>query len=225
MPLAFRSEGGRSARYACAVKLLVVGATGDLGRATIDEALTRGHEVTAFVRDASGADLGEAVSTIEGDVLEPGTIGPAVRGKDAVLCALGTPSPRKAVTLLEDGTRNLVAAMEQEQVGRLVCVTLLGLGESRANASLFYGNMILRVLAPMVPDKENQERVVRESGLEWVLVRPPRFVGEKPGAKPRVIRAGESGRVGSVRRKDLARVVVDAAEQDEYVGQAIAVGS
>lgn len=207
------------------MKLLVVGATGGLGRAIVDEALTRGHEVTALVRDASRAGFAETVRTVEGDVLEPQTLGPAVGGKDAVLCALGTPSPRKAITLLEDGTRNLVAAMEQESVRRLVCVTLLGVGESRANASLFYGNVILRVLAPMVPDKENQERVVRESGLEWVLVRPPRFVNGKVNATPRVFRAGESGRVGSVRRRDLARVVVDGADRDEYVRQAIAVGS
>jgi uncharacterized protein YbjT (DUF2867 family) len=207
------------------VNVLVVGATGGLGRAIVDEALTRGHDVTALVRDPARAGFGEEVRTVEGDVLKPQTLSPAVRGKDAVLCALGTPSPRKPITLLEDGTRNLVAAMEQEGVPRLVCVTLLGVAESRANASFLYGNVILRVLAPMVPDKENQERVVRESGLDWVLVRPPRFGEKKRNARPRVIRAGDPDRVGSVRREDLARVVVDAAERDEYVGQAIVVGS
>jgi uncharacterized protein YbjT (DUF2867 family) len=207
------------------VELLVVGATGGLGRATVDEALTRGHEVSALVRDPSEAGFGDSVHIQEGDVLDPLSLAAAVRGKDAVLCALGTPSPRKAVTLLEDGTRNLVGAMEREGVRRLVCVTLLGVGKSRANASFFYGSMILRVLAPMVPDKENQERVVRESGLEWVLVRPPRLVDEKRNARVRVIPEGQSGRVGSVRRQDLARLVVDAAESDEYVGQAVAVGS
>lgn len=207
------------------MQLLIVGATGGLGRAIVIEALARDHQVTALVRDASRAGFEASVGTVEGDVLDPQTLVPAVRGKDAVLCALGTPSPRKAITLLEDGTRNLVGAMECERVRRLVCVTLLGVGESRANASFLYGNVILRVLAPMVPDKENQERVVQESTLEWVLVRPPRFVESKRNARPRVIRAGDRDRVGSVRRHDLARVVVEAAERDEYVGQAVAVGS
>lgn len=207
------------------MNVLVVGATGGLGRAIVGEALTRGHDVTALVRDTARAELGGEVHAAEGDVLKPETLAPAVRSKDAVLCALGTPSPRKPVTLLEDGTRNLVAVMEREGVRRLVCVTLLGVGESRANASFFYGNVILRVLGPMLPDKENQERVVRESALEWVLVRPPRFVDRKANARPRVVRAGDRDRVGSVRRQDLARVVVHAAESDEYVGQAIAVGS
>jgi len=75
--------------------------------------------------------------------------------------------------LLEDGTANLVEVMTRLQVARLVCVTLLGVGQSRANTALLYRHIILRLLAPMVPDKQNQEGVVRASGLDWVLVRPP----------------------------------------------------
>jgi NAD(P)H-binding len=78
-------------------------------------------------------------------------------------------------------------------------VTLLGTAGSKRNASPLYRYVILRVLAPMVPDKENQERVVPESGLDWVLVRPPRFVNGQ-GRPPRGLRAGARGRVGHVRR-------------------------
>jgi uncharacterized protein YbjT (DUF2867 family) len=87
-----------------------------------------------------------------------------------------------------------------------------------------YRYVILRALAPMVPDKENQERVVRDSGLEWVLVRPLRFVNRSRG-QPRVLRSGDKGRVGHVSRQGLARVLIDAAERPNYVHQAIAVGS
>jgi len=52
---------------------------------------------------------------------------------------------------------------------------LPGTADSKRNASPLYRYIILRALAPMVPDKESQERVVRDSGLEWVLIRPPRF--------------------------------------------------
>jgi uncharacterized protein YbjT (DUF2867 family) len=76
----------------------------------------------------------------------------------------------------------------------------------------------------MVPDKENQERVVRESGLEWVLVLPPRFVNRQRG-QPRVLRSGDKGRVGHVARQDLPRVLIDAAERPDYIHQAIVVGS
>ena len=205
------------------MKLLIVGATGGLGRATVAEAVRRGHDVSALVRDPAAADLPEPVGRVRGDVLDPASLEAAVSGRDAVICALGTPSPRRPSTLLGDGTRNLVAAMKSARVRRLVCVTLLGTAESRRQASLFYRHVILRVLAPMVPDKEDQERVVRECGLEWVLVRPPRFTGG-PGRPPRVMRAGDKGRAGHVARQQLARILLDAAERPDYVGQAITVG-
>ncbi len=206
------------------MKLLIVGATGGLGRITVDEAVRRGHEVSALMRDPAAAGLPEAALKVRGDVLDPASLGTAVAGRDGVICVLGTPSPRRPSTLLGDGTSNLVAAMQSAQVPRLVCVTLLGTGDSKRNASLFYRYVILRVLAPMVPDKENQERVVRESGLEWVLVRPPRFASGA-GRPPRIMRDGDKGRVGHISRQQLARVLADAAERPEYVGQAIAVGS
>ena len=71
--------------------------------------------------------------------------------------------------------------MERASVRRLVCVTLPGTADSKRNASPLYRYIILRALAPMVPDKENQEHVVRDSGLEWVLIRPPRFTSQRRG--------------------------------------------
>ncbi len=132
--------------------LLVVGATGGLGRAVLDSALARGHEVSALVRNPQTAE----VRSLQGDVLDPASMEPAVGGHDAVVCALGTPSPRTATTLLEEGTANLVEVMTRLQVSRLVCVTLLGVGQSRANTALLYRHIILRLLAPMVPDKQTR---------------------------------------------------------------------
>lgn len=219
------SSAGRWAwQYLGDMRLLVVGATGSLGRVAVAEAARRGHDVAALVRDPARANLPEPVVTVRGDVLAPATLDPALAGKDAVVCALGTPSPRQASSLLEDGTRNLTEAMHRARVPRLVCVTLLGTADSTRNASPLYRYVILRALAPMVPDKENQERVVRDSGLEWVLVRPPRFVNRSRG-QPRVLRSGDKGRVGHVSRQGLARVLIDAAERPNYVHQAIAVGS
>jgi|HubBroStandDraft_4_1064222.scaffolds.fasta_scaffold05246_5 uncharacterized protein YbjT (DUF2867 family) len=178
------------------MRLLVVGVTGSLGRLAVAEAAQRGHDVTALVRDPARANLPEPVVKVRGDVLDPVSLGPAVEGREAVVCALGTPSPRQASSLLEDGTRNLVAAMERASVPRLGCVTLLGTADSKRNASPLYRYIILRALAPMVPDKENQERVVRDSGLEWVLIRPPRFTSQRRG-QLRVLRPGDKGRVGA----------------------------
>jgi uncharacterized protein YbjT (DUF2867 family) len=207
------------------IRILVVGATGGLGQDVLGAALAGGHDTAALVRGPAQAALPGQVEIIQGDVLDPSSLAAAVHGRDGVICALGTPSPRRRSTLLEDGTRNLVGAMRQAGVRRLVCVTLLGVGSSRANATLLYRGVILRVLAPMVPDKERQEGVVGDSDLEWVLVRPGRFVAGKPRGDLRVIREGERGRVGHVVRADLARFLVDCTTSGTYVREAVVVGS
>ncbi len=207
------------------MRILVVGATGVLGRDVLAETIARGHQAAALVRNSALAALPPEVEMVEGDVLQRSSLTAAVRGREAVICALGTPSPRRPSTLLAEGTKNLVAAMSQEGVRRLVCVTLLGAGPSRANVSLVYREVVLRMLAPMVPDKEAQEQVVRDSDLEWLLVRPPRFVGGKARGRLRVIREGQRGRLGRVVRADLARFLVGAVTDSRYVGHAVAVGS
>jgi putative NADH-flavin reductase len=207
------------------VKVLVVGATGGLGRDVVNQSLSRGHQTAALARDPSRATLPQAAQIVKGDVLDRSSVRSAVAGQDAVICALGTPSPRQASTLLARGSENLVDAMTEARVRRLACVTLLGLGSSRANCSLFYREVILRMLAPMVSDKEAQEQAVRGSDLDWVLVRPPRFVAGRPRGAVKVIAEGEPGRLGRVVRADLARFLVDCASEDRYVREALAVGS
>ena len=207
------------------MRIVVVGATGGLGRDVVAEALAGGHETTALVRDPARAALPGEVEIARGDVLDRASLTGPLEGQDAVICALGTPSPRRRSTLLEQGTANLVAAMGKAGVRRLACVTLLGVGSSGSNASLFYREVVLRGLAPMVPDKERQEQVVRDGGLEWVLVRPGRFVTGKPRGELRVVREGEQRRVGHVVRRDLARFLLECVTSDSFVGQAVVVGS
>ncbi len=77
----------------------------------------------------------------------------------------------------------------------------------------------------MLSDKEAQEQVVRGSGLDWVLVRPPRFTRGKPRGDLRALREEEPGRLGHVVRADLARFLVECATGTEYSHQALSVGS
>lgn len=207
------------------MRILIVGATGALGRDVVKAALQDGHDTAALIRDPARAGLPATVELVPGDVLDAASLRTAVEGREAVICALGTPSPRRASTLLQEGTRNLVVAMGQAGVRRLVCVTLLGTGRSRANASFIYRQVILRALAPMLPDKQAQEDVVRGSELDWTLVRPPRFTAGTPGGELRVVTEGQPGRVGHIVRPDLARFLLDCATDHRHVREALAVGS
>jgi len=208
------------------MKLLVVGATGGLGKELVGRALGQGHEVTVLVRDPARLEArDEHLRVVRGDVLDPASVESAVREQDAVVSALGTPSPRKPSTLLSEGTKNIVEAMERQGVRRLVCVTILGTGESgRRHGSLFYRHFVLGfAVRPMLEDKEHQEEVIRRSNLEWTIVRPPRYTDEPRGGGYQVIADG-GGRVGKMGRADLADFMLDQLDDHSYVRKAVVIG-
>ena len=102
-------------------KILVLGATGGTGRLIVSQAVARGHDVAVLVRSAEKAKDLKGAKIIVGDARDETALRQAVKGRDAVVSALGTPaSPFKEVTLLSTATRALVKAMEAENVSRLV---------------------------------------------------------------------------------------------------------
>ncbi len=168
--------------------------------------------------------MAEALRVVRGDVLVAESLGAAVAGQEAVISALGSPNPRKPTTLLSAGTRNLVAAMERHGVRRFVCVTILGAGDSRRHATFFYRTFVLQFFVkPMLEDKERQEREIRQSNLDWIIVRPPRFTDEPARGDYRVI-PDARGVVGKVARADLAAFMLAQLEDDRYVRKAPIVG-
>ena len=117
-------------------KILVLGATGATGRLIVSQALARGYDVTVLVRSAEKASDLKETKVIVGDARDEIVLRQAVKGRDAVVSALGTSvSPFRQVTLLSTATRGLVSAMKAEQVSRLVCITGLGAGDSAGHAA------------------------------------------------------------------------------------------
>lgn len=157
------------------MRILIIGATGPTGQQLVAQAAAAGHAVTTFVRDAARARFAPSVRKAVGDVLDPGSLALAVADQEAVICSLGSgvTGPFKQMTLLSAGTTNLVAAMKQAGVNRLVCITGIGAGESRGHGPWWYDWLVQPVLLRGVyQDKDRQESVVRGSGLDWTLVRP-----------------------------------------------------
>ena len=103
-----------------------------------------------------------------GDARDPKVLREALRGRDAVVSALGTPaSPFRQVTLLSEVTRTLVDAMKAEGVARLVAITGIGAGDSRGHGGFAFDRLIFPLLLRHVyADKDRQEAIVRRSGRE-----------------------------------------------------------
>ena len=207
------------------MKLLIIGATGATGREIVTQALSQGHEVTALVRDATRAAFNPSVKIAVGDVLDVRTLEKALAGQDAVISSLGSVAsgPFKEMTLLSEGTRNLVATMQTQSVKRLVCITGVGAGESKGHGPWYYNWLIQPLmLRGVYQDKTRQEEIVRASGLDWTLVRPA-ILTNGAASGVRAVRAftGLAGiHVGTIRRSDVAAFCLQELADGRYLRQA-----
>lgn len=207
------------------MKLLIIGATGPTGREIASQALSRGHTVTALVRGAAKANFDPAVKKAVGDVLDGNSLGKALTDHEAVICSLGSAAsgPFKKMTLLSKGTHNLVAAMQAQGVKRLVCITGVGAGDSKGHGPWYYNWLIQPLmLRGVYEDKTRQEEIVRNSGLDWTLVRPALLSnGMAKGAQAVHAFTQLAGiHVGKISRSDVAAFCLQELADGRFQRQA-----
>ncbi len=207
------------------MKILVVGATGATGQEIVKQAVEQGHAVTALVRDASKAHFAASVALAVGNVLDPGTLSQALEGQEAIVCSLGSgiTGPFKEMTLLSEGTRNLIGAMQEKNVSRLVCITGIGAGESKGHGPWYY-NWLFQplVLRGVYEDKTRQENLVRSSGLAWTLVRPGLLTNGPAKGQPVVRALTDLTGVyaGTISRADVAGFCLNELKDGRYQNRA-----
>lgn len=213
------NTSGNDSAKAARSKILVLGATGGTGRLIVSQALRRGHQVTALVRSPEKAGELKGAKLIVGDARDEKTLREAVKGQDAVVSSLGTPaSPFREVTFLSTATRALVNAMNAEHVSRLVCITGIGAGDSAGHGGFLFDNVIFPLLLKNVyADKNRQEAIIRDSGLDWVLVRPS-VLNNKPGrGSIRALTDLSDFHGGSISREDVTTFVLDQLHVDAWL--------
>lgn len=169
------------------LRLLVFGGSGNSGTPLVEQALAQGHRVTAVVRDASRLAVEHTnLEVAEGELDDSNFLNDiASRGFDAALSTLGF-YHRQHATPLADLTRPIVEALEAHKIHRFICMTSLGCGDSAGQ-----GNAIVRFMQRVglkyaLPDKEAQEELIRDSSLQWTLLRPPRLISK--ASKGEIIR-------------------------------------
>lgn len=214
-------------------RILVVGATGGTGRATIEHLVQDGHRVTAFSRCADPlAEMSELVTAFNGDATDPGDVERAVKGHDSVIVTLGIAenpirvrlfgTSRTPIDVRSVGTRNVIAAMKKHGVRRLVVLSSYGVGESRAKLRFFDSLLFGLLLKPQIADTEVQELDVRGSGVDWVLAQPVHLTDDAGDSAPFASDSGEV-REWKVSRRNVARFLARAAQTSGYTGKAVAL--
>jgi putative NADH-flavin reductase len=207
------------------VRLSIVGASGRTGSLLVDLALERGHEVTALVRDPAGLAMrDDRLTVVQGDVLDPDTLAPAVADQDAIVSLLA-PRPRRNGRVYVQGTRNVEDAAERAGVRRFVVVSAEGAGVDPGSLPFGY-RLVLRIpmVARLYPDIAKMDEEVRgRTTLDWTIVRPPVLTNGPRTGTYRVIEDEVASRGLRISRADLAAFLLDVVEKRLYVREWVAV--
>lgn len=204
------------------MNVLIFGASGRMGRELVQQALDHGDFVTAFVRDPAKFDIKHInLTVVQGDVVDYASVERAVKDQDAVICALGSSTPVKRDPTLIEGVRNIIRAMEQAGVRRFVYLSFLAVRESRGDLGPVVNYIVAPLLHNVISDHEEKESLIKQSQLDWVIVRPPRLTS---GRHTGVYRSGEQIAVRSLiltlSRADLADFMLNQLTDDTFVHKA-----
>ena len=205
------------------MKLAIFGATGKTGIELVKQALEQGHAVTAFVRDAARLTFeNEKLTLIAGDAFDPASVAQAVHGHDAVICALGAGSELKKTTVRTTGTINIISGMQKNNVKRLMVVTAMGVGESWDKLSLFNKFFFATLLKSSREDHETQEAAVRESGLDWTIIRPSGLT-DTPLSESYAIGENIPSKTSKISRADVAHAIIKDLHDNAFVHKAVTI--
>jgi putative NADH-flavin reductase len=199
------------------MRLFVIGATGRTGREIVQQALARGHHVTAFVRSPESLTLtNERLTILKGNAMDANQLCHAMQNHDAVLSALGPREAFKPSSLLHDSALATTRAMKRSGVKRLLVLS------AAAHFSGIPNRIVRFILRNHMRDSLAMENVVQASGLDWTMARPPRLTqGQYTAYRSR---EGAAPKLGfTLARKAVAAFMLDAIEQKKHFQKIVGI--
>jgi putative NADH-flavin reductase len=192
------------------VKILIFGASGRTGQELVKQGLEHGHIITAFVRTPSKLQIAETdLAVAQGDIVDRGAVEEAVRGHDAVVCALGAPSLLTRDPAVVVGMHNILLSMELEGVPRLSYLSADTVRDARHQLSPLRKLFVPLIFRSSSADHELIEAMIKSSRLDWTIVRPPMLTnGARGGAYQRGERIEPRWMIPRVSRSDVAAFVL-----------------
>lgn len=204
------------------MKLVIFGSTGSIGSHVVEQALEAGHTVTAFVRNPNKLNLQHPhLNIFTGDVMNPALVEQAVIGHEAAICILGS-GKKLSGNVRSQGTKNVIQALEKTGIKRFICQSTLGAGDSWSNLNFYWKYIMFGfILRKVFADHQIQEEYVRQSDLDWTIIRPAAFID---GTRTGKYRHGflESDRTTSltISRPDVADFILKQLSDNTYSGKA-----
>lgn len=204
------------------MKLVVLGATGGIGLEISKQAVERGHSVTAFVRSPERLEsFRERITVVQGDLLSSIELAKVVEGQDAVLPSFGPRDPRADGKLLESFAGALTKAMLHSGSRRVIVVSVAFLFKDIIIPPAYLVGRLF--FAHHVADASAMEEILKRSGLDWTIVRPPQLT-DRPRTGTYRVGEGHLPRFGfTISRADVADYMIKAVENRSSIGKIVGV--
>lgn len=204
------------------MRLAIFGAADGTGRLLCEQALEQRYDVTTHAPSRQAYPLDhERLRVVEGDIFDVPSVETIVHDADAVCSAIGARFEQLPGATAADGIANVLAAMDQYLVDRLVSASTPAIGVDRLG-------LLGRITARFDGDRsdfERQRRLLEASDVEWVLVRPARLTD---GPRTDAYRTGTNLHTGlrsSVSRADLAAFMLVQVTDDTYLRRTVTVAN
>jgi putative NADH-flavin reductase len=202
------------------MNILVIGTRG-IGREVIKQALEMGHTVRALSRHPENIKITDPKLTIiTGDAAKPEDINKAAVSMDVIVSAIGTPPSNKKITLFTSAARSIISAVKNNGVKLLISVTGIGAGDSNGHGGFIYDRIIFPLLLKKVyEDKNSQELLIKQSDINWIIVRPGLLTNSQLTQKYRVLTDLKGVKSGSISRADCAHFILTQAASRTFIKQ------
>ena len=206
-------------------RLAIFGISGRTGHELARVAGIKGWEVCGFVRPTSkgeGAVIHGRI--VRGNFEDFDRVVETIADSQAVCCMIG-PRPPYTDVFCATATAAIIAAMKQANCKRLVCQTgaMIGPAPNRSRPMEWMARAFATWHPQVMRDREEQERLVELSGLDWTIVKPPLLTDSSPQGQAQASSSLRVGLLSKVSRASLAAFILDEIQTGRFVRQRIFV--
>ena len=207
------------------MNLLIFGASGATGHELVNQALSKGHSVTAFVRDPTRLNADhQNLKVVQGYITDDADLTNAIKGHDVVLSALGASSPFKLDTEVIEGVGKIIKTMEYLNVMRFIYLSFIGVNASRMDGGFVIRHIAPRLLKTEIAGHEAREKMLRNSLLNWTIVHAPTLTkGKKTGSYRKGENLSSNSFVVAVSRADVADLMLSQCVDPTFHRKAVRI--
>ena len=207
------------------MKIVVFGATGIVGKAVVNEALKKGHEVTVLTRNAGKVTTRHPnLHVVEGNVTDRNVIRDVLKEQEAVIQTLGIggKGDGKPTSIVSGANKIIMEEMERMNVKRLVAISVIGAGDSLTFLPWIYRKLVLPLFMKwfqaVIDDKNRMEPMIEKSRLDWIIVRCT-TVKQRPATGKVNATLDGKGLKFSISAADMAAFMVNQLTDNRFLKQ------